>query len=1594
MRFAYRLLILTGLLAMLGSSSHAQTWKWLQNEPMLVNAAGGPCQPPVTTCNIPVGQFAPTTAGSIWVLAIQTTNNVTMQSVSGGGGTWIHCPNCHGTNASGFNVDAWYNLTGTAGTSQNISMTLSGSSGAVFGETFYEALPPAGSTASLDASGIATSVGCQTCATPSLTLTATDLVIINPGGASSHGFDSFPSPYITDWNGAGIGLNITPGTPTPSKTFKNASNNPAFFAIAFKSSLGNFTPPTKRYSLVNQSESSATCTNCSVTVPATGTGHLLYVQSASQNGAVIQSVSGGGSGWVVPSGAGTCKIAGAIFGVSSASSSCAYLLSSTAGSTSLSVTMSGSSAANLGVWEVASTTGKPFTLDTQNSFYISTTSAFYDNGPALTLAGDMDVVFQSAWIQGGSLGPTFYPLTNIPSNVIPSVGGGNYLMLNQFSISALFDVPIGAAPVPVWINPQHDSIFVSGIAFNSPSPQNITATDCNTAAVNAAIASANTGDTVLVPAGTCTWSGVNLNKAITVQGAGINSTNITLTGNNNVTKSAAGVQYIKGFSFSISGGGNANKGFTAAGSWRNAQPVVFQNNAFTTNGSALFLVTVPGGYIWANNTFNGAWDDSFLQIKDPQDPQGSWAFTDSIGTHDTNGTLNHYVESNTFTGGTNQGIDCDDGCRVVYRFNTLNYSDFNSHGEDTSAVGIRHFEVYNNSFLAPPPIPQCGGNNACLGNINQHVWIRGGTGVIYNNQFDSIAGSFWGTKSNIRMNIRGIEDVRPQGACGSVSYPAPHQLGQNNNGLNTVDPPYGSLGSGDFTDPIYFWGNTGTLLTSFGFNWGNPCGFTFSTFFQTGRDVVNPGVSGGSPKPGYTAFTYPHPLVAPITGPALNIYLAQASAGAADGSVSCANARAASYFNSAANWGTGLTQIGSGTTIHLCGSISIVWTPPTSQGTGKITLKYEPGAKLSAPANQNFIIFGPSTNKWKLDGGTLCGPQPSGGNIDVPCNGVIENTANGTNLANQVYPVVAIDHSLVTGDVEVVGVDIRNLYVHTAPITLTNITSNGSTTVTATCATPCGFSAGQPLVTIQDSTVAAQNITTTTTGGFTQVGGATVASVSGTNITFTYPSPVSAGTSLVGSLTENAIHNSSVNCTFANSGQFLGNFTIHDGICQEASWGLDEGCSTGAAVTFEAYHMDLFHTDHGIAIGGNNSDQSCTFKFHDNRWRDPTNWNTGTVNSYHHDGGHIFNNALSAAAIKFWNNKWEGPFTGNGTAFIFPQSCPVNFTEYNDVFVLDAASTGQPPAMWFTGSGANQTLWNNSFIENGQPAGSNTATIFVQKQAGCVTGTNNTFLNNLSVNGTTLMSSAGTTYAANTPSTGLDYNFYGGYVANGNKAFNWNSTTTTNLLSAWQTASGEGVHSLQSTTGQVDASGVPVSGSGAIASGSNICASIACVGDLAALAFDTSAGNTRVPVLRPASSAWDMGAFQVGGAPPAPVATLSTSAVNFLNQIVNSTSSIPQLVTLTNTGGATLTISSIVISGANPLDFAQSNNCGTSLSAGTLCTISLTFSPTVTSTRSATVSITDNASGSPHTISLIGYGFKLITGVGSVKGNATLTVGP
>jgi len=106
----------------------------------------------------------------------------------------------------------------------------------------------------------------------------------------------------------------------------------------------------------------------------------------------------------------------------------------------------------------------------------------------------------------------------------------------------------------------------------------------------------------------------------------------------------------------------------------------------------------------------------------------------------------------------------------------------------------------------------------------------------------------------------------------------------------------------------------------------------------------------------------------------------------------------------------------------------------------------------------------------------------------------------------------------------------------------------------------------------------------------------------------------------------------------------------------------------------------------------------------------------------------------------------------------------------------------------------------------------------------------------------------------------------------------------------------------------------------------------------------------------------------------APLVTLTPNSLTFPSTDVGVKSS-AQVITVTNSGNESASITSpISISGADPGDFTETNTCGSSVGAGQSCTISVFFTPGATGNRSATLSVTDNAAGSPQTVALSGAG--------------------
>jgi Domain of unknown function (DUF1929)/Legume lectin domain/PKD domain/Glyoxal oxidase N-terminus/Quinohemoprotein amine dehydrogenase, alpha subunit domain III len=112
---------------------------------------------------------------------------------------------------------------------------------------------------------------------------------------------------------------------------------------------------------------------------------------------------------------------------------------------------------------------------------------------------------------------------------------------------------------------------------------------------------------------------------------------------------------------------------------------------------------------------------------------------------------------------------------------------------------------------------------------------------------------------------------------------------------------------------------------------------------------------------------------------------------------------------------------------------------------------------------------------------------------------------------------------------------------------------------------------------------------------------------------------------------------------------------------------------------------------------------------------------------------------------------------------------------------------------------------------------------------------------------------------------------------------------------------------------------------------------------------------------------WTMGPTPIVGFAPA-------SPIDFPD-VISGTSSAPISITVTNSGGAPLNITNVTVLGTNLTDFViTSNSCTAPIVVNGTCTVAVTFTPSGTGQRQASLQFTDDASSSPQILALTGDG--------------------
>ena len=377
----------------------------------------------------------------------------------------------------------------------------------------------------------------------------------------------------------------------------------------------------------------------------------------------------------------------------------------------------------------------------------------------------------------------------------------------------------------------------------------INAASCSDTHVQAAVDSAVNGDRVLVPPGSCTWStGVDvIDKGITIAGAGIGVTIITnamaagFVFDINIT-AATPIVNLTGFTFDGDNLDTASKPLVQVSGHRIDSWRVHHNEFINLKGTAI-TVRLDGGTssgLIDNNTFIMPLSGGTKSIRVFGGSLGDGLpFVEPFGLGQDNFL---FVEDCTFTFFAKEdgALDAFSGARYVFRHNTVTNTNVEHHGADSGGFrGVHSMEIYENTFDKP-----------AAGNIRAH-YFRAGSGVLYNNTY---TGNY-NTNSIVLTIFRSDTSFVPWGQCDGLSIWDENQPGQS--GYACLDQPghifTDTSGGSNTLEGVYEWGNTlnGTDL-DFSTN-----GHSSASYLVEGRDFFNDTV-----RPGYTPFTYPHPLQA------------------------------------------------------------------------------------------------------------------------------------------------------------------------------------------------------------------------------------------------------------------------------------------------------------------------------------------------------------------------------------------------------------------------------------------------------------------------------------------------------------------------------------------------------------------------------------------------------------------------------------------------------------------------------------------------------------------------------------------------------------
>lgn len=390
----------------------------------------------------------------------------------------------------------------------------------------------------------------------------------------------------------------------------------------------------------------------------------------------------------------------------------------------------------------------------------------------------------------------------------------------------------------------------------------IQAAGCSQTEVQAAIDAAGDGDFVLIPAGACAWTtpaaqtpAVAVDgKAVTVLGAGVGRTVISDSTGLNWNETLFRIDAAAGKPFRVSGltvigqGAEHYDSFAAISIYGTGDAFRVDHIRFDNIGGRSILVDGDVFGVIDHCEFIQPNGQGVIVSDNRGSPEGSTAWEEPLSYGTARAV---YIEDSLFqwSSGEDGATDCGNGGRYVFRHNTVAGVTVGNHGMDSKPRSCMQMEIYDNTFV---PVTH---------NIWYAIQSRGGTAIVFNN---TLTGDYG-------MPI-GVTNYRSCCYAGAACTPQPDPPHGDCNGSNPLDgntqpqsaykgwPCKDQIGRGtaQSSAPFYEWNNTfnGADVDVTVYNaWAGCTDPKPSDHIKENRDYFN-----DTPMPGYTPYTYPHPL--------------------------------------------------------------------------------------------------------------------------------------------------------------------------------------------------------------------------------------------------------------------------------------------------------------------------------------------------------------------------------------------------------------------------------------------------------------------------------------------------------------------------------------------------------------------------------------------------------------------------------------------------------------------------------------------------------------------------------------------------------------